>query len=81
MIRTQLSFDPDLYREAQREAARLGISLAEFCRRALRRSLNTTAVPGDKPWLRFSGAIGGGRAHESTKQNIDSVVYGEEAKR
>jgi len=81
MIRTQISFDADLYREAQREAARLGISLAELCRRALRRGLGMKRAPKDKPWLRYTGSISGGRVDESSKANIDSVVYGEKAQR
>ena len=81
MIRTQISFDADLYREAQREAARLGISLAELCRRALRRGLGMKGSPKGKPWLRYSGSISGGRVDESSKANIDGVVYGPKAER
>ena len=81
MIRTQISFDAELYREAQREAARLGISLAELCRRAVRRVLGRQGAPKDKPWLRFTGSISGGRVDESSKANIDGIVYGEKAER
>jgi hypothetical protein len=81
MIRTQISFEPDLYRQAQREAARLGISLAELCRRSLRRGLGAAGTPENSPWLRYTGSISGGRVDESSKANIDSVVYGEKAHR
>lgn len=81
MIRTQVSFEPELYREAQQEAARLGISLAEFCRRALKRALGAQSPDPKKPWLKYSGAISGGRSDESSKANIDGAVYGEKAKR
>jgi len=33
MVRTQISFDAGLYRDAQRAAKKKGISLAELCRR------------------------------------------------
>ena len=79
MIRTQISFDAALYQEAQNEAARLGISLAEFCRRALRRALGDPSSNPKKPWLKYSGAISGGRSDESSKANIDGAVYGEKA--
>ena len=81
MIRTQVSFEPELYEEAQREAARLGISVAEFCRRALRRALGGGSANPKKPWLKYSGAISGGRTDESSKTNIDGAVYGEKAPR
>jgi hypothetical protein len=82
MVRTQISFDEELYRTAQREAARLGISLAELCRRALRRVIpGGPPTPEKKPWMRYSGIIEGGRPDESSKENIDRVVYGEKSQR
>lgn len=81
MIRTQISFERDLYQQAQREAARLGISLAELCRRSLRRGLGMKGTRQNSPWLRYTGSISGGRVDESSKANIDSVVYGEKAQR
>ena len=36
MVRTQVSLHEDEYRAAKREAARLGLSLAELLRRSLR---------------------------------------------
>ena len=71
MIRTQVSLSPDEYAAAKREAARLGISLAELLRRSLR-----TLLPADatKPWMRFAGMIETGDPASST--SIDDVVYG-----
>ena len=81
MIRTQISFDEELYRAAQREAARLGVSLAELCRRALARVVSRGGKPSKRPWSRYGGAIAGGRLDESSKENIDRVVYGSKDRR
>lgn len=72
MIRTQISLRQDEYDAAKREAARLGLSLAELLRRALR-----VILPADpsKPWMRYAGMIETGDAESSA--HIDDVVYGE----
>ena len=72
MIRTQISLSDREYRLAKREAARLGISLAELLRRSLR-----TILPLDdsKPWMRYAGMIDTGDARAS--QTIDDLVYGQ----
>jgi hypothetical protein len=72
MIRTQISLSDPEYRAAKREAARLGISLAELLRRSLR-----TLLPADegRPWMRYAGMIDTGDAQSSRK--IDDVVYGQ----
>lgn len=71
MIRTQISLSEAEYRAAKREAAQLGISLAELLRRSLR-----TVVPSDdsKPWMRYAGMVETGNRDSSTQ--IDEVVYG-----
>jgi len=47
MIRTQVSLDEEKYKLAKREARALGISVAEFVRRAIRQSLPPAdALPG-----------------------------------
>ena len=72
MVRTQVSFDDDTYREAQREARRQGISFAEFCRRAIAASL--TPRRRDRPWMRLAGALRSGDRRAS--RGVDDVVYG-----
>ncbi len=71
MIRTQIRLSEAEYRAAKREAAQLGISLAELLRRSLR-----TLIPSDesKPWMRFAGMVETGDPRSSTR--IDEVVYG-----
>ena len=54
-----------------REAARLGISLAELLRRSLRTVL---PVNDTQPWMRYAGMVESGDPHSS--QKIDDVVYG-----
>ena len=72
MIRTQISLLEDEYAAAKREAARLGVSLAELLRRSLRGIL---PVDTSKPWMRHAGMIESGDAQSS--QNIDDIVYGQ----
>ena len=71
MIRTQISLSKQEYVAAKREAARLGISLAELLRRSLR-----TALPIDesKPWMRYAGMVETGDPESS--RHIDDIVYG-----
>lgn len=70
MIRTQVSLTEVEYEAAKREAARLGISLAELLRRSLR-----TILPADpaKPWMRYAAMVESGDAEASRR--IDDVVY------
>ena len=71
MVRTQISLRKDEYDAAKREAAKLGISLAEFLRRSLQAFL-----PDDpsKPWMRYAGMVETGDPLSS--QRIDEIVYG-----
>jgi hypothetical protein len=71
MIRTQVSLDKKEYEAAKRQAAGLGISLAEFIRRAVRERL---PVPGESPWMRYAGFVESGDPRSS--QSIDEIVYG-----
>lgn len=71
MVRTQISLPQDEYTAAKHEAARLGISLAELFRRALR-----TVLPVDdtNPWMRYAGMVETG--DPASSRSIDDVVYG-----
>ncbi len=71
MIRTQISLSRDEYDAARREAARLGISLAELLRRSLR---SIVPVDASKPWMRYAGMVESGDPDSS--EHIDDVVYG-----
>jgi len=72
MIRTQISLGEDEYREAKREAKRLGVSLAELLRRSLR-----SMLPADssQPWMRYAGMVESGDPRSSSR--IDEVIYGQ----
>jgi len=70
MIRTQISLDKYEYSMAKKEAKALGISVAEFVRRAVRESLPTRR-PG--PWMKFAGFVETGDPRSS--QSVDKVVY------
>jgi Ribbon-helix-helix protein, copG family len=71
MIRTQISLEPHEYRALKVEAKALGISIAEFIRRAIRRGL---PPPSTAPWMRYAGLVETGNPQSS--QTIDEVVYG-----
>lgn len=71
MIRTQISLDKNEYAAAKRQAAVLGISLAEFIRRAVRERL---PVDDGGPWMKYAGFVESGNAGSS--QSIDEIVYG-----
>ncbi|MBI2294803.1 MAG: CopG family transcriptional regulator [Betaproteobacteria bacterium] len=71
MIRTQISLTKDEYAAAKREAARLGISLAELLRRSLRTALPVNET---KPWMRYAGMVESG--DPASSRHIDDVVYG-----
>ena len=71
MIRTQISLDQREYDLAKEQAAALGISVAEFIRRAVRTLL---PVHGEGPWMKYAGFVATGDPHSS--QSIDDIVYG-----
>ncbi len=71
MIRTQVSLDEQEYKQAKREAAALGIPVAEYVRRAIRRALPPSRRP---PWMRYAGLVESGNSRSS--QTVDDVVYG-----
>lgn len=71
MIRTQISVDEALYSRAKDVARRMGISLAELCRRGLEEAV--ARQPSDKPWMAYAGVVEG-RLDDSG--SVDEVVYG-----
>jgi hypothetical protein len=71
MIRTQVSLDAREYGLAKKEARALGISVAEFVRRALREAL---PLEGEGPWMKYAGLVQSGDPRSS--QSIDEIVYG-----
>jgi hypothetical protein len=73
MIRTQISLEATAYRDAKAEAVRQGVSLAEFLRRAVATALGPRRS-GDRPWMRYAGALSSGDPQAST--TVDEIVYG-----
>jgi Ribbon-helix-helix protein, copG family len=71
MIRTQVSLEKHEYALAKREAKALGISVAEFVRRAVRERLPISEGPS---WMRFAGMVESGDSNSSA--SIDEIVYG-----
>ena len=71
MIRTQIRIERADYEAAQEEARRLGISVAEFVRRAVRDKLE---VDLSRPWMRFAGLVESGDPEPGS--SVDDTVYG-----
>ena len=71
MIRTQISLDKQDYELVKREAKAMGISVAEFVRRAIRLGL---PAKGQAPWMRYAGLVESG--HPGSSQTVDEIVYG-----
>ena len=71
MIRTQIRLDEQEYALVKKEAAALGIPIAEVVRRALRQAL---PVDGQAPWMGYAGFVASGDPNSS--QSIDEIVYG-----
>lgn len=71
MIRTQISLSREDYVAAKREAARMGVSLAEYFRRALKAAL---PAEGEKPWMSFAGMVESGEPDAGAA--LDDLVYG-----
>ena len=72
MIRTQVSLDEHEYAAARQEARSLGISVAEFVRRAVREALPAL---GEGAWMKFAGFVETGNPNSS--RSIDEIVYGQ----
>ena len=72
MIRTQISLDEREYKLAKAEARALGISVAEFVRRAVREMLPPR---GEGPWMKFAGFVETGNPRSS--RSVDEIVYGQ----
>lgn len=72
MIRTQVSLDEQDYKLAKKEAEALGIPVAEYVRRAIRRALPPSGRP---VWMRYAGLVESGDPRSS--QSIDDIVYGD----
>lgn len=74
MLRTQVSLDERDYKAAKREAAALGISVAEYVRRAIRSALPSPRLRKEPRWMRYAGLVESGDVKSS--QSIDEIVYG-----
>jgi hypothetical protein len=72
MLRTQVSLDEQDYKLAKKEAAALGISVAEYVRRAIQSVLPPSGQPN---WMRYAGLVESGNPHSS--RSIDEIVYAE----
>ena len=70
MIRTQNRLDKNEYDLAKKQASALGISAAEFIRRAVREQL---PVSGEGAGMKYASFVETGDPHSS--QSIDELVY------
>jgi hypothetical protein len=70
MIRIQIRLEEVECLSAKIEAGRLGISISEFIRRAVREKLDKVSA---KPWMRYAGMVTSENSESSL--SIDDVVY------
>lgn len=70
-IRTTSRLREPEHKAAKREAKRLGISLAELMRRAVRAMISADE---SMPWMRYAGMVESGDRNSS--RSIDVLVYG-----
>jgi len=59
MARTQITLEPEIHRRARQRASELGVSLAEYFRRLVRRDLGTQARKADVTCIFDLGSSGG----------------------
>ena len=71
MIRTQVSLEEREYKLAKKEAEALGISVAAYVRRAIRRALPASGHPA---WMRYAGLVESSNSRSS--RSVDEIVYG-----
>jgi hypothetical protein len=71
MIRIQVGLDEVEYNLAKKEARALGISVADFVRRAIHQTLPPAA---GTPWMRYAGFFESG--YQRAGQSVDDIVYG-----
>ena len=75
MIRTQISLNENEYVLAQQESRALGVPVAEFVRRAIRRSLPSShGGVQAQPWMRYAGLVESGDRNSSL--SVDELIYG-----
>jgi hypothetical protein len=72
MIRTQISLDEHEYALAKKEARSLGISVAEFVRRAVREALPPRETGS---WMKFAGFVE--TSNPNSSGSADESVYGQ----
>jgi hypothetical protein len=71
VLPTQVSLDKQKYL-TKKKAAALGISVAEYVRRAIRSTLPPSSRPN---WMRYAGLVESGNSQFS--QSIDEILYGD----
>ena len=70
MVRMQISLEEHEWMLAREQAKKLGISVAELVRRAVRDALPLEA---NSTWMSYAGLVDSGDSRSS--QSIDEVVY------
>ena len=74
MARTQITLSPDEHRRARQKAMELGISLAEYVRRLVRRDLGDGGTMGDVSAIFALGESGGSDIARHKDRYVDEAV-------
>lgn len=77
MMRTQITLYPEEHRRARHRAAELGISLAEYIRRLVKRDLGPAPPTGDISAIFGLGDSGGSNIAENKDEYIGEAVEAE----
>jgi len=81
MIRTQIALEAGDHRRAKRRAAELGVSLAEYVRRTLRRDLGDRAQTGDISAIFAIADSGGSDVAQHKDRYLAEAVEAEYARK
>ncbi len=74
MARTQITLEPETHRRARRRASDLGVSLAEYLRRLVKRDLGTQEKAGDVTRVFDLGSSGASNIAQHKDQMIAEAV-------
>jgi Ribbon-helix-helix protein, copG family len=81
MARTQISLEPELQRRVRRRAAQLGVSFAEFVRRALERDLGPPRRPVAVSRVFALGDSGGSDVARHKDEMVGEAVAAQQRRR
>lgn len=74
MARTQITLEPEIHKRARKRASELGVSLAEYFRRLVRKDLGSQQRKGDVSRIFDLGSSGGSNIAKDKDRMIAEAV-------